>query len=99
MRMVTGLRLAERGPVIHNLVISNVPGPPVPLYFMGARIDGLYPLGPIFHGAGLNITVMSNNGTVHVGIIGCRESVPRLWELADDFPKELEALHAAAVRD
>jgi diacylglycerol O-acyltransferase len=97
MRMVTGLRLAERGPVIHNLVISNVPGPPVPLYFIGARIDGLYPLGPIFHGAGLNITVMSNNGTVHVGIIGCRESMPRVWELAEDFPKELEALHAAAV--
>jgi diacylglycerol O-acyltransferase len=97
MRVVTGLRLAERGPVIHNLVISNVPGPPVPLYFMGARIDGLYPLGPIFHGAGLNVTVMSNNGTVHVGIIGCRESMPRVWELAEDFPKELDALHAAAL--
>jgi diacylglycerol O-acyltransferase len=97
MRVVTGLRLAERGPVIHNLVISHVPGPPVPLYFMGARIDGLYPLGPIFHGAGLNITVMSNAGTMHVGLIGCRESIPRVWELAEDFPKELDALHAAAL--
>ena len=46
--------------MIHNLVISNVPGPPVPLFFMGAKIEGLYPLGPIFHGAGLNITVMSS---------------------------------------
>ncbi len=60
-------RLAEKGPVIHNLVISNVPGPPVPLYFMGAKIEGFYPLGPIFHGAGLNITVMSTNGQMHVG--------------------------------
>jgi len=97
VRMVSGLGLAERGPVIHNLVISNVPGPPLPLYFMGARIDGLYPLGPIFHGAGLNITVMSNNGKMHVGIIGCRESIPRVWDLAEDFPKELDALHAATV--
>lgn len=69
----------------------------VPLYFLGARIDGLYPLGPIFHGAGLNITVMSNNGQMHVGIIGCRESIPRVWDLAADFPAELDALYAAAV--
>lgn len=97
VRMIAGLRLAEHGPVIHNLVISNVPGPPVPLYFLGARIDGLYPLGPIFHGAGLNITVMSNNGRMHVGIIGARESIPRVWDLAADFPAELDALHSAAV--
>lgn len=97
VRMVAALDLAERGPVIHNLVISNVPGPPVPLYFLGARIDGLYPLGPIFHGAGLNITVMSNNGRMHVGIIGCKESIPHVWDLAADFPAELDALYAAAV--
>lgn len=96
-RAVSSLRLADRGPVIHNLVISNVPGPPVPLYFMGARVVGLYPLGPIFHGAGLNITVMSSNGTMHVGIIACRESVPRPWELADAFEKELDALGAALL--
>ena len=52
------------------------PGPPVPLYFLGARIDGLYPLGPIFHGAGLNITVMSSDGRMHVGLIACRDAVP-----------------------
>lgn len=92
VRMVSGLRLAERGPVIHNLVLSNVPGPPVPLYFLGARVDALYPFGPIFHGAGLNVTVMSNNGVVHVGLIACRESMPNAWELAEDFPKELQAL-------
>ncbi len=97
VRMVSDLGLAERGPVIHNLVISNVPGPPVPLYFLGARIDGLYPLGPVFHGAGLNITVMSNDGRMHVGIIGCRESIPGVWDLAADFPAELDALYAAAV--
>lgn len=95
VRAVSALRLADRGPVIHNLVISNVPGPPVPLYFMGARILGLYPLGPIFHGAGLNVTVMSNAGTMHVGVIACEEAMPRPGKLAEKFDEELQALVAA----
>ena len=97
VRAYAGLRLAEKHPVVHNLVISNVPGPPVPLYFMGARIDALYPLGPIFHGAGLNITVMSNNGQVHVGIIACKEQMPRADELARRFPDELARLTKAVA--
>jgi diacylglycerol O-acyltransferase / wax synthase len=95
VRVYSGLRLAEKHPVVHNLVISNVPGPPVPLYFMGAKIDALYPLGPVFHGAGLNITVMSNDGHVHVGIIACRELMPNVWELARLLPAELAALEKA----
>ncbi|MDN4175354.1 wax ester/triacylglycerol synthase family O-acyltransferase [Nocardioides sp. SOB77] len=100
MRTYAGLRLAERHPVVHNLVISNVPGPPVPLYFCGAEVLGLYPLGPVFHGAGLNVTVMSNHGHLHVGVIACRESVPHPEELVRRFPAELSALRAAvAARD
>ena len=95
VRAYAGLRLAEKHPVVHNLVISNVPGPPVPLYFMGARIDALYPLGPVFHGSGLNITVMSNHGQVHVGIIACRESMPDVDDLVQRFPAELERLKDA----
>lgn len=97
VRAYAGLRLPERHPVVHNLVISNVPGPPVPLYFMGARIEALYPLGPVFHGAGLNVTVMSNNGRVHVGIIACRESMPDVEDLVRRFPVELARLKAAVV--
>ncbi|CAI9413830.1 WS/DGAT/MGAT family O-acyltransferase [Nocardioides sp. T2.26MG-1] len=97
VRAYAGLRLPERHPVVHNLVISNVPGPPVPLYFMGAQILALYPLGPVFHGAGLNITVMSNNGRMHVGIISCRESMPDVDDLVQRFPVELATLKAAVV--
>ena len=92
VRAYAGLRLAEKHPVVHNLVISNVPGPPIPLYFMGAEIVGLYPLGPVFHGAGLNITVMSNNGRLHVGVIACRESMPDVESLVRHFPLELARL-------
>ena len=95
VRAYAGLRLPERHPVVHNLVISNVPGPPVPLYFMGARVEGLYPLGPVFHGAGLNITVMSNHGRVNVGVIACKESMPDAEDLVRRFPVELERLLAS----
>jgi len=98
VRVYSKLRLAERHPVVHNLVVSNVPGPPVPVYFMGARIEALYPLGPVFHGAGLNITVMSNDGRMNVGLLACRELVPAVWDLARHIPSELEAtLEAMSV--
>jgi diacylglycerol O-acyltransferase len=98
VRVYSKLRLAERHPVVHNLVVSNVPGPPVPVYFMGARIEALYPLGPVFHGAGLNVTVMSNNGKMNVGLLACRELVPGVRDLAEHIPSELEAtLGALAV--
>ena len=97
VRAYASLRLAERHPVVHNLVISNVPGPPLPLYFMGALIEGLHPLGPVFHGAGLNITVISNNGRMGVGVIACRESMPDVDDLARRFPAELARLQKAVA--
>jgi diacylglycerol O-acyltransferase len=77
---------------VHNLVISNVPGPQVPLYFLGSEVKAMYPLGPIFHGSGLNITVMSLTGKLDIGIIACPQLLPDLWELADDFAVGMEEL-------
>lgn len=96
MRLYAKLRIAERHPVIHNLVVSNVPGPPVPLYFLGARVLGMYPLGPVFHGAGLTVTVMSIENKLNVGLIACSELAPNLWSLADAFPEALEELVKSA---
>lgn len=98
MRAYAGMRLAEKHPVIHNLVISNVPGPPMPLYFVGAEVVGLYPFGPVLHGAGLNITVLSKNGVVHVGIIAARQSVRSPEKMIAHFPAELEKLKDAVSR-
>ena len=95
-RLYSFLRLAEKHPVVHNLVISNVPGPPMPIYLLGCRVLGMYPLGPVFHGAGLNITVLSNDGRVDIGLIACRDSAPNLWALADAMPDALAELLDAA---
>jgi diacylglycerol O-acyltransferase len=77
---------------VHNVIISNVAGPQSKLYGLGAEIKALYPLGPIFHGSGLNITVMSLSGKLNVGIISCRQLVDDLWDLADRFEIELASL-------
>jgi diacylglycerol O-acyltransferase / wax synthase len=77
---------------VHNVIISNVAGPQNKVYGLGAEIKALYPLGPIFHGSGLNITVMSLSGKLNVGIISCRQLVDDLWDLADRFEIELANL-------
>jgi diacylglycerol O-acyltransferase / wax synthase len=95
MRVYASTRLTESLPV-HNLVVSNVPGPQVPLYLLGCEVKAMYPLGPIFHGSGLNITVMSLHGKLDVGLISCPELLPDLWEMADEFAVVMEELLAAA---
>ncbi len=92
--------LASRGPVPINLVISNVPGPPFPLFLGGARVMSMLPLGPPIEGAGLNITVLSYLDRIDWGFIACRELVPRLQDMAhavEDAHHEL--LKAAHIDD
>lgn len=90
------LGLLSRTPLtdstIHNVIISNVAGPTTTLYSCGAEVKGLYPLGPIFPGSGLNITVMSLDSKLNVGIISCPQLVDDLWDLADRFKIELSQL-------
>lgn len=81
----------------HNMVLSNVAGPREQLYFLGCKIDGMYPLGPIIAGAGLNITMMSLNGQIGVGIISCPDLVDDLWGIADAFPAALKELLECGV--
>jgi diacylglycerol O-acyltransferase len=94
-RIYSALHMADHHPVVHNLILSNVPGPPVPLYFAGARLAGLYPLGPITDGAGLNITVLSQEDRLGFGIVTCPDLIPRVWDLAEAVPQALEELRAA----
>ena len=64
-----------------NVVVSNVPGPAGPMYFNGARLDGLYPASIVLDGQALNITLTSRDRHLDVGLTGCRRSVPHLQRL------------------
>jgi WS/DGAT/MGAT family acyltransferase len=59
-----------------NLVISNVPGPQLPLYLAGARLVANYPISVITDGMGLNITVMSYDGHLDFGLVADRDQMP-----------------------
>jgi WS/DGAT/MGAT family acyltransferase len=67
----------------YNIVISNVPGPQFPLYGGGARLVANYPISAIHDGVGLNITVQSYDGNLDVGVVGCRDLVPDVWNIVD----------------
>ncbi|MDF0531737.1 wax ester/triacylglycerol synthase family O-acyltransferase [Tsukamurella sp. 8F] len=84
--------LASLHPAIYNLVVSNVPGPDFPLYFLGARIESMYPLGPVFHGAGLNVTVFSSDGNLGIGVIADKKQVPDPWPIVQGFQEEIATL-------
>ena len=79
--------LASRLPMVANLVISNVPGTPVPLYLAGAKFLSFHPLSIIVHGLGLNITVQTYAGQVDFGIIADQKALTH----ANDFAKAIEA--------
>ena len=76
---VTGLGTQR---VLFNVVVSNVPGPPEPLYFAGARVEAIYPASIVSNGLALNITLFSYAGQMHFGFTGCRDTVPHLQKLA-----------------
>ncbi len=71
----------NRIPVVANLVISNVPGPPMPLYMAGAKLKSYYPVSIVTHGLALNITIHSYAGSLDYGFIAAKEQVPKLAHL------------------
>ncbi len=93
-RLYSAMHLADHHRVVHNLILSDVAGPPTPLFMAGAEVVGFYPFGPITDGAGLNVTVLSQGDRVGFGIITCPDLVPRVWDLADAIPGALTELMA-----
>ena len=91
------LGTAHALPPVANLIVTSVPGPPVPLYLAGARLVGLYPLGPILEGVPVNVTAISREDRVEIGIMTCPDLVAPAPALASYVPAALDELVAAIV--
>ncbi|MCP4228323.1 MAG: wax ester/triacylglycerol synthase family O-acyltransferase [Actinomycetia bacterium] len=98
-RLVASTKLADRVTLPFNLVVSNVPGPPIPIYLAGALIVGHFPVSAIVDGVGLNVTVMSINGKLDFGFVSDRELIDDLWALADRVPAAVVELANAVGAD
>ena len=92
-RLYTRTHLAEKHRPIFNVVITNVPGPQIPLYLAGAELLAHYGTAPIFDGVGLILPVFSYNGTLSISANSCPELLDdarRLTELVETSLKDLE---------
>ncbi|GAA3967962.1 wax ester/triacylglycerol synthase family O-acyltransferase [Gordonia caeni] len=99
MRLYADRRLSVLHPPVFNTVISNVAGPPFDMYFLGAKVEAVYPLAPIFHGLGLNITVFSVAGKLNVGFLTCADLTPDIWDLCEAFERQVGELLAVVDSD
>jgi diacylglycerol O-acyltransferase / wax synthase len=80
----------------YNVVISNVPGPSVPIYAAGARQIASYPVSVIHDAVGLNVTVFSYQDRVDFGLVADRELIPDLHRITASLQNSLTELSDAA---
>ena len=89
-RVIAGVSASVQPPL--NLVISNVPGPPVPLYLAGAKLVAHYPVSVITDGVGLNITCLSYLDHVDFGIVADRDMVDDAWPLMESVRAAMDEM-------
>jgi WS/DGAT/MGAT family acyltransferase len=95
-RVIASLSVSDRFQPPMNLVISNVPGSPAPLYCAGARLEATYPVSAIADGVGLNITAFSYRESVDFGVVADRELVREPAAIVAALHAELDALRTLA---
>ncbi|SHK61601.1 Diacylglycerol O-acyltransferase [Pseudonocardia thermophila] len=88
-----GVRMASRySDNFYNVLVTNVPGPPRPLYAMGARMLEMYPVVPLGGRQAVAVGITSYDGHVHYGLTADRDAMPDVDEVADDLAESLAEL-------
>src|SRR4051812_12743810 len=83
---------------LFNLIVTNVPGPQVPLYVLGRELLDLFPIAFLPRNHALAVAIMSYNGGIDFGLLGDYDAMPDLDELGRDLEVALEELLVAAKK-
>jgi diacylglycerol O-acyltransferase / wax synthase len=94
--LVSGLLSIATRRRAFNLVVTNVPGPPFPLWLLGAPLRALYPLVPLFENQTVGVAMFSYRGAMFVGLSADADAVSDLDDLAADLATSTGELVAAA---
>ena len=81
---------------LFNLVVTNVPGPQIPLYLLGRKLEAIFPMVPLATNTAVGIAILSYNGQFNFGLAGDYDTLADLDTLADELRSSIEELVAAA---
>jgi hypothetical protein len=81
---------------LFNLVVTNVPGPQLPLYLLGRELRAVYPMVPLAENTALGIAIMSYHGQLNFGLVSDFDALPDLETLAEELQSAIAELAAAA---
>ncbi len=96
-RLVARTGLMSRMRPVANCVVTNIPGPQIPLYFTGAKMVANFGLGLPMEGIGLFHIVLSYNGAITVSVTACRDQLPDPEFYAECLDESFRELRQAAV--
>jgi WS/DGAT/MGAT family acyltransferase len=99
IKAYTNLRLAKFLKPVFNMIITNVPGPTVPLYLDGAEMKSMEGIAPIVDGMGLTMVVTSYIDTLTISLTSCASMSKHAHQLTQNFDKALCELHQQLVID
>lgn len=97
-RLASSWGLISRLRPIYNCVVTNVPGPPIPLYNTGAKMVATYGTGPVIDGVGLFHVISSYCGSFIISATSCRDMMPDPEFYKQCLQESFEEMHQAAIK-
>jgi diacylglycerol O-acyltransferase / wax synthase len=95
VRAFAATGLDARIPPIYSAIVSSIPGPTIDFYMAGAKVNAIYPMGPLMYASGLTVTALTLGDQIHFGLVTCPDVVPDGWAIADRLQDALAQLTGA----